>query len=237
MGIGRLGIPFYSNRSYAPEKQIISDRQYWVNTVTKIADPVLNSLSKGQLTQKMPVMGKEAGERRKFANLEAFGRVMAGIAPWLELGPEDTEEGRLRQHYIELTHRCFSHAMDSLSPDYMPTNGGEQSIVDGSLLAYSLLKAPFQIKAKLDASLKKKLVLQLNASRSLTPLNNNHILFSAMIETVLLELGEEWRKAPVDHAINLFKNGTLEMVFIQTGRNFILIITTATSFIHIFWIF
>lgn len=222
-GITWLGIPFFSDfsfKSFASEKQQVPDRQYWINTLTKIVDPVLNSLSKGQLTQKMPVKGKEAAERKKFAYLEAFGRSMAGIAPWLELGTDNTQEGRLRQHYLELVHQCFLHAMDPSSPDYMPMNRGGQSIVDGSLLAYSLLRAPVQIKDKLDTSVKKKLIAQLKASRALTPPNNNHILFTAMIETVLLELDEEWRKEPIDHAINVLKKWYVGDGFYTDGPEF-----------------
>lgn len=223
LAITGLGIPFVSAasfKSYVQKKEVISDRQYWINTLTKIIDPVLNSLSKEQLRKKMPVKGKEAEARKQFAYLEAFGRLMPGIAPWLELGADNTEEGRLRHHYIQLVHQCFSHAMDASSPDYMPMNKGGQSIVDGSLLAYSLLRAPVQIKDKLDAPVKKKLVLELKASRTLTPPNNNHILFTAMIETVLLELGEEWRKAPVDHAINLFKKWYVGDGFYSDGPEF-----------------
>ncbi len=62
----------------------------------------------------MPVKGKEAEARKKFAYPEAFGRLMPGIASWLELGGDNTEEGRLRQYYIELIHQCFSNAMDDV---------------------------------------------------------------------------------------------------------------------------
>lgn len=221
-GLAGIGLPFFSNASfkaYEPEQRI-ADRQYWINTLRKIADPVLNALSNARLTRQMPVLGKAAEARKKFAYLEAFGRLMAGIAPWLELGADDTEEGRLRKNYIELIHRCFAHAMDPSSADYMPLINGEQSIVDGSLLAHSLLRAPVQIKDKLEGAARKHLIQQLKASRAFTPPNNNHILFAAMIETVLLELGEDWKKEPVEKAINTFKKWYVGDGFYTDGPEF-----------------
>ena len=58
------------------------NREYWVATMIKIADPVLKNLSREQLRAKMPVINKDS-IRVKVAHLEAFGRTLAGIAPWL----------------------------------------------------------------------------------------------------------------------------------------------------------
>jgi hypothetical protein len=83
----------------APE----SDREYWVRVLATIADPVLESLSEGKLKERMPVEVQQGCEnRRQFTHLEAFGRLMAGMAPWLELGPDNTPEGKTREKYIRL---------------------------------------------------------------------------------------------------------------------------------------
>ena len=49
------------------------------------------------------VLESKSSEASKFAYLSAFARVFNGIAPWLELGPFESEEGRLREKYINLT--------------------------------------------------------------------------------------------------------------------------------------
>src|SRR5678815_4990942 len=77
-------------------------REYWVATMIKIADPVLKNLSQGQLRAKMPVINKDSN-RVNVAHLEAFGRTLAGIAPWLELGVDNTSEGKLREK-LSLIH-------------------------------------------------------------------------------------------------------------------------------------
>src|SRR5690348_10310496 len=78
------------------------ERQYFVEALTKIADPVLDALSKNQLRAKMPVEGKTGDKRKYCSHLEAFGRLLDGMAPWLELGPDNTPEGQLRKKYIDL---------------------------------------------------------------------------------------------------------------------------------------
>ena len=77
-----------------------ADRAYLVNVLTTIAKPVLEATAAGQLHERLPVHDWEL-HRKDFTHYEAFARTLAGIAPWLELGPEDTPEGRLRARFIE----------------------------------------------------------------------------------------------------------------------------------------
>ena len=57
-------------------------RKEWLDALLRIVSPVLNSLEKGQLKKDLPLSLHE--ERADFAPLEAFGRGMRGVAPWLE---------------------------------------------------------------------------------------------------------------------------------------------------------
>lgn len=196
------------------------DRAYWISTLTRIIDPVLNALSNGELKKRMPVAGSAAEKRKPYAYLEAFGRMSAGLAPWLELGPDRSAEGKLREHYIDLMHKALAQALDPSSPDYLPFNQGGQSLVDASLVAYSLLRAPVQFTGKLAPDLRKNLIQELKATRTLKPPNNNHLLFSAMVETTLLELGEDWKSEPVQQAISLFKTWYRGDGFYSDGPEF-----------------
>ena len=66
------------------------DREYWLDVLTRLTEPVLTNLAEGRLRQRMPVEIAPAGrpERRDYTHLEAVGRLLTGIAPWLEL-PDD----------------------------------------------------------------------------------------------------------------------------------------------------
>lgn len=57
-------------------------RKEWLNALLKIETPVLNALEAGELKAKMPLSFHR--ERADYAPLEAFGRSLLGLAPWLE---------------------------------------------------------------------------------------------------------------------------------------------------------
>ena len=92
---------FFSKNNSLESK---NDRQLWVNVLSKIANPVLTNMASGTLKKNMPVEYVKK-DRAKFAHLEAVGRLICGISPWLELGPDNSDEGKLRSHYIDLTTR------------------------------------------------------------------------------------------------------------------------------------
>ena len=82
-----------------------ADRAYWVSVMTRLADPVLKNLANGTLKTRMPVEQAAGSDRRGVSHLEALGRLLAGMAPWIELAPDDTPEGRLRTEYADLAKR------------------------------------------------------------------------------------------------------------------------------------
>jgi hypothetical protein len=163
-------------------------RAYWVSVLIKLAEPVLANLANGKLKLAMPPQGKTAS-RVPVSYLEAFGRLLAGIAPWLELGPDATPEGKLREKYIRLTHNAIRSATDPSSPDYMifGKTGGMQPLVDAAFMAHSLLRGYTQIWEPLEASVKTNVLNALKSSREIKPSNNNWVLFSAMIEAFILK--------------------------------------------------
>lgn len=61
-----------------------TEREYYVQTISRIADPVLTAISKNELKKNMPVEAKEPKDikdRMYSTHLEAFGRLLAGMAP------------------------------------------------------------------------------------------------------------------------------------------------------------
>ncbi len=164
-----------------------AERAYLVSQLTHIADPVLNALSIDKLKELMPVEaapGQEA-DRKKYTYLEAFGRLVAGMAPWLELGADGTDEGKLRGKYILLVRRCLHNATDPASPDFMNFNKGKQPVVDAAFFAQALLRAPHQLWEPLDSSTKANIINAFKSSRVIVPYQNNWLLFSAEIEAFL----------------------------------------------------
>jgi hypothetical protein len=182
------------------------ERQYLVATLTRIADPVLQALSKGELHKKMPVEATDPEQRKYSTHLEAFGRLLAGMAPWLELGPDETPEGRLRKKYIELAVAGIRNAVDPASPDFMNWNTGRQPVVDAAFFAEALLRAPTQLWGRLDTVTKTRTLHALQSSRAITPSYTNWLMFSATIEAALLRFGGDCDRMRVDYAIRSLMN-------------------------------
>jgi hypothetical protein len=178
-------------------------REYWVSVLTKIADPVLNYLSKETLRKNMPVECRSGyrESRKEVTYLEAFGRLVSGIAPWLELGEDSTSEGLVRKKYIELTRKCLSVSVNPASADFMNFTKGGQPLVDVAFLSQGLIRGFSQLWQPLDDKTKKNLVEALKSTRSIKPGYNNWLLFSAMVEAFLLKSGNEWDSMRIDFAI------------------------------------
>ena len=70
----------------------------------KIAAPVLSNMSKGELKKNMQVEISPTwdGRSKDVTYMECFGRLMSGIAPWLSLPDDDTEEGKMRKQLREM---------------------------------------------------------------------------------------------------------------------------------------
>ena len=180
-----------------------SQRGYWVDMVDRVSRPVLAALSREQLHAAMPVecaAGHDA-DRRKVTYLEALGRTLAGIAPWLEHGPRTGTEGAKRQQLADMARASISVGVDKHSADYLRFGEDRQTIVDSAFLSLALARAPKELCEKLPPTVRTRLADGLRATRELLPPFNNWLLFSAMIEACLLQLGESWDRMRIDYAL------------------------------------
>lgn len=179
------------------------DRKYWVDLLTRVIDPVLSNLANGTLKKAMPIEGggDDRFDRKEFTYLEALGRTVVGIAPWLQTKCIDKEEELLRQKYAQMTRKAIDMATDPNSPDYMNFSYSFQPIVDAAFLCHGILRAPVELWEKLGDRVKENLVNALKATRTRKPHFNNWLLFSAMIETALYKMGQDWDPMRIDYAI------------------------------------
>lgn len=179
--------------------QKVYDRKFWVDTLVEITEPVLTALAERKLKEKMPVEG--GAERKHFTYLEALGRTITGIAPWLECDTLKGEEEELRLKFCELARLAIDAATDPDSPDFMNFSYEYQPIVDAAFLAHGILRAPRELWDKLEEKTRVNLINALKATRSRKPFFCNWLLFSAMIETALFKMGSDWDPMRVDYAI------------------------------------
>lgn len=192
-----------------PKVQVgFSEREYLVNTLIKIADPVLGALNNNQLKLLMPVESapKQEADRKNYTYLEALGRTLAGMAPWLELGSDDSPEGKLREKYILLALQSIRDATNPESADFMNFTKGGQPVVDAAFLSQALLRAPTQLWGRLGVQDKEHVINALKSTRVITPGYNNWLLFSAEVEAALLKFTGSCDRMRMDYAIKEHMN-------------------------------
>jgi hypothetical protein len=178
-----------------------SDRDTWIAVMRRLADPILTNLANVTLKARMPVEQAAGADRRSVTHLEALGRLIAGIAPWIELRADSTAEGRLRAQYAALARRAIARAVDPASPDFMNFTRDRQPLVDAAFLAQGILRAPRELRDALDAMTRRQLIAALESTRPIQPSFNNWLLFSATVEAGLKSLGASWDRMRVDYAI------------------------------------
>jgi len=179
------------------------DRAYWVEVLRRLAAPLLTRLAKRRLKADMPVELSPSGSdaQRRYTHLEAFGRLLAGIAPWLEVSLAPSPERELRDELAGLARQGLAAATDLRSPDFMNFTEGRQPVVDAAFLAYGILRAPRALWRELDATTRSNVVAALRSTRVIRTSFNNHLLFSAMVEAWLCMAGEDWDPMRVDYAV------------------------------------
>ena len=167
------------------------DRRYWLGALAKLAEPVLRHLSRRELRKAMPVETfGDPVKLRQYTHLEAIGRLLCGMAPWLEASGLEGAEAELQSQYAKWARLSLDAATDPQSADFMNFREGQQPLVDAAFLAQAILRAPRVLWEALEPRVRRQLEGALKASRSIKPINNNHILFAAAIEAALLAMGE-----------------------------------------------
>lgn len=100
------------------EVKEVPDREVWCDVMYRMAAPVLSNMSRGELQKNMQVELSPTwdGRDKRVTYMECFGRLMAGLAPWLSLPDDDTTEGRQRKQLREWALQSYAQAVDPASP-------------------------------------------------------------------------------------------------------------------------
>lgn len=184
----------------APKNQ---DRAYWCDLAYKMAAPVLSNMAKGELQKNMivEVSPNWDGRNIKVTYMEAFGRLMAGIAPWLSLPDDNTEEGKMRKQLREWALKSYANVVDPQSPDYLLWRAEGQPLVDAAYVAESFLRAFDQLWMPLDEQTKQRYIEEFTLIRRVDPPYTNWLLFSSTIESFLAKAGAKYDAYRVNSAI------------------------------------
>lgn len=173
------------------EKESNQDRAYWTDLAYKMAYPILSQMSEGTLQKNMivEVSPNWDGRNKKVTYMEAFGRLMAGIAPWLSLADDGTPEGAKRAELRKMALKAYANAVDPNSPDYLLWQGQGQALVDAAYVAESFLRGWDALWVPLDQVTKDRYIKEFTQLRNVDPPYTNWVLFSSTIESLLAKAG------------------------------------------------
>ena len=168
-----------------------NNREYWCQLAYKMAQPVLENMSKGELQKNMLTEFSPSfdNRNRKVVYMECFGRLMAGISPWLALPDDGTKEGKMRSQLREWALRSYKNAVDPDSPDYLCWGISGQNLVDAAYIAESFLRAYDTFWTPLDEVTKQRYITEFKKLRSIDPPYTNWLLFSSVIESFMAKAG------------------------------------------------
>jgi len=180
-----------------------ADRNVWLQYLDTLARPVLSSLAEDRLRATMPVaLAKNPDDkelRTKVAYLEAFGRLLSGIAPWLNTEGGSAYEVALRDQYRKWTLKAIANAVNPASKDYMEW-GGPQPLVDASFFALGLVRSPW-LWNHLDNKVQQQVITAFKSTRTIMPTYNNWVLFSAMIEAFFMKYHIAYDAVRIEYAV------------------------------------
>jgi hypothetical protein len=143
-----------------------------------------------------------AAERRRVTYLEAFGRTLSGIGPWLNGEGGSAEEVVLRRQYREWALKAVANAVNPQAKDYMVWKGA-QPLVDAAFFALGLIRCPW-LWQHLDTTVRRQVVGALLETRATLPGYSNWLLFSAMIETFFCKYGYDYDALRIEFAVREF---------------------------------
>ncbi len=173
------------------EKEQNPDRAYWVGLAYKMAEPVLRNMAEGNLQKNMivEVSPNWDGRNKKVTYMETFGRLMAGIAPWLSLPDDNSDEGIKRRQLRDWAIKSYKNAVNPKSPDYLLWSGEGQALVDAAYLAESFIRGYNSLWLPLDSITKQRYIKEFTRLRHIDPPYTNWLLFSSTIESFLAKIG------------------------------------------------
>ena len=179
-----------------------NDRSYWVSLAWKMAQPVLENMSNGELQKNMITEFSPSFDDRnkKVVYMETFGRLMAGIAPWLSSKPNNPEEAEKVKKLLDWALKSYKNSVDPESPDYLCWGISGQNLVDAAFIVESFLRAYDELWLPLDDLTKQRYIKELVKLREIDPPYTNWYLFSSVIESFLAKVGAPYDQFRVNTA-------------------------------------
>ena len=176
-------------------------RNLWIDYLQQITYPVLSAAANDDLRIEMPVYKGKSN----FQYLEAIGRIVCGISPWLSLPEDPSSEGKLRERFRVLTAKAIENLVSPTKSVYVDFSIGSQCLVDAAYLSQGFLRVP-KLWELLPDNVKANVIFEVKKTQRIDPPKNNWLLFASIIEAFLLEFNGTCNKKRLYYGVKKFVN-------------------------------
>lgn len=184
-------------------------RQEMLSILLRVAMPVLEAGSHDCLKETMYIEQQQDADRECCSVFEGVGRLICGIAPWLEVSVQDSQERQIQQTARSMARSLIAHQVDPQAADYAQFDTlipeVPQLLVDMAFLAQGMLRAPHELIELLPDTTRAHLLKALLRSREILPYNCNWILFSSMVEALIYTLTGNYDPIRVSYGFRQFE--------------------------------
>lgn len=158
-------------------------RKDWIEILLKITLPILERSANGNLKKEMP----KGAFFKEDQYLEAIGRIICGIAPWIECEENGSDFEHSQKKYVtSLIVKTIDNITQTNSSDYINFAQSAQALVDTAYLAQGFLRSPI-LWNSLSKKIQERLILEILKTRKFNPGDNNWLLFASIIEAFFLK--------------------------------------------------
>ena len=218
---GVTGLPAQAASLKEPEPGPADDYRYFAGLLNKIAAPILGLMANERFHKDFPieVSSNTDGRDNRVVYLECFGRTIAGAAPWLaQTGPG--ADAPQRAKLLEQAKQCYEHSVNPKSADYLDWETGHgQMLVDSAYYTQAMLRAPALWHSQ-SKKTKTRIVAAVKSMRRHSPPYTNWLLFSAMNEAFLMQVGEQFDPVRLELAIRKFQEWYVGDGWFADGEHF-----------------
>ena len=199
----------------------LGDYEYFSGLLQKISAPVLELFASERFHSDFPieVNSNTDGRDNRVVHLECFGRTIAGTAPWLanlSEGPDQVARLSLREKAL----LAYEHSVDPKSADYFNWELEHgQLLVDSAYYTQAMLRAPFLWENQ-SKQTKQRIVEAIKSMRRFSPPYTNWLLFAAMNEAFLMQIGEQHDPIRLELALRKFQEWYVGDGWFADGQHF-----------------
>ncbi|MDQ8201794.1 DUF2264 domain-containing protein [Pelagicoccus sp. SDUM812003] len=204
-----------------PASQTQDDYAYFSSLLQKISGPVLELFASERFHSDFPieVNTNTDGRDNRIVHLECFGRTIAGAAPWLANtapGPDLAARDALR----EMALLAYEHSVDPQSSDYFNWELDHgQLLVDSAYYTQAMLRAPFLWEQQ-SRKTQQRIVAAIKSLRRVSPPYTNWLLFAAMNEAFLMQVGEQYDPIRLELTLRKFQEWYVGDGWFADGQHF-----------------